>query len=504
MEIRVDSGDITESQADAIIVNLFAGVATPGGATGAVDRALDGAISRLIELGDIKGKRGENTLIHSFGKLPSPRVIVSGLGKADEFSLEAVRAASANAARFARGSGARNVASVVHGAGIGGLDPQDAARATVEGAILGAYRFLRHKKPDEDAKELEVLTLVEHNPATIGSIRRGAETGDIVGQAVSLNRDMGNEPGNHLTPTAMADRASQLAAVAGYEVEVYDRAWMEEKGMGALLGVAAGSSQPPRFIVMRHRGSGGQPLALVGKGITFDSGGISIKPANKMEDMKGDMSGGAAVIAALWAIGRLKLPLNVIGVVPASENLPSGSATKPGDVLKAMNGKTIEVINTDAEGRLVLADALCYAAAEGVSEMVDIATLTGAATYALGPYAAGIMGNDDALCRRLQAAADTAGERLWPMPMFDDYDELIKSDIADVKNTGGRGGGMITAARFLSKFTGKTTWAHIDIASVDVATKDRGVQTKGATGYGVRTLIQYALDRAGDDRVSSK
>jgi leucyl aminopeptidase len=492
MKIEVQAGDICERDAGAIVVNLFQGVRSPGGATGAVDSALDGAISRLIEAGDIKGKAGELTLIHTLGRLPSPKVIVAGLGKSEKFDADAVRTTAAGVARFARRSGARSVATIVHGAGIGGLDPDVCAEAVVEGSMLGAYRFLKHKQPDEDRKELESLTLVEHDGARIDGFRAAARRGEILAEATNSARDMANEPANHLTPSDLAARALELAADAGLQIEVRDRDWMEEKGMGALLGVASGSIQPPKFIVMRYEGGGDGMLAIIGKGITFDSGGISIKPAARMEEMKGDMTGGAAVITALWAIARLALPLNVVGIVPATENLPSGSALKPGDVLKAMNGKTIEVINTDAEGRLVLADGLSYAVELGANEILDIATLTGAATYALGPYAAGVMGNDKGLEDKVVAAGRAAGERFWPMPMFDEYDDLIKSDVADVKNSAGPPGGMTTAARFLRKFVGDTPWAHLDIASVDFATKDRGEITKGATAYGLRTLVHYA------------
>jgi leucyl aminopeptidase len=502
MKIEVEAGDIRESSAGAIVVNLFQGVTAPRGATGAVDSALDGAISRLIEAGDIKGKKGELTLIHTVGKLPSPKVIVAGLGKSEKFDIEAVRRTAAGVARFARRSGARTLATIVHGAGIGGLDPEACAEAVVEGSLLGAYRFLKHKQPDEDRRDLDGLTIVEHDAGRLEAFKAAALRGEILATATNVARDMANEPANHLTPSDLAARALELAADAGLQIEVRDRDWMEDKGMGALMGVASGSIQPPKFIVMRHEGGGEGTLAIVGKGITFDSGGISIKPALKMEEMKGDMTGGAAVIAALWAIGKLGLPLNVVGIVPATENLPSGSALKPGDVLRAMNGKTIEVINTDAEGRLVLADGLSYAVEIGSTEILDIATLTGAATYALGPYAAGVMGNERGLEEKVVAAGRAAGEHFWPMPMFEDYDDLIKSDVADVKNTGGPPAGMTTAARFLRKFVGDRPWAHLDIASVDVATKDQGVITKGATAYGVRTLIHYARQRVEEPAVS--
>jgi len=277
---------------------------------------------------------------------------------------------------------------------------------------------------------------------------------------------------------------------------VHDRAWAREQGMGSFLGVAQGSAPPPAFIVLRYHGGGSTHLALVGKGITFDTGGISIKPAAGMEEMKGDMSGGAAVIAAIGAIARLKPAIEVTAVVPATENMPSGSAIKPGDVLRAMNGKTIEVINTDAEGRLVLADALAYAEQVKPTAIVDVATLTGAISIALGNVAMGAMTNSDALYARVQRAAAAVGEKVWQLPMYDEYKEQIKSDVADMKNTGGRGAGSITAAFFLKEFVDDTPWVHLDMAGVDFYEKEKGVIVKGASGIPVRTLVHLALDLA--------
>jgi leucyl aminopeptidase len=295
----------------------------------------------------------------------------------------------------------------------------------------------------------------------------------------------------------MADRAQGLAADTGLECEIYGPDWMREKGMGGVLGVAAGSSQEPRFIVLRYNGGGdAKPLALVGKGITFDTGGISIKPAAGMEEMKGDMSGGASVIAAMGAIARLRPAANVIGIVPATENMPGGSAIKPGDVLRTMIGKTIEVINTDAEGRLILSDGLAYACEQGATAIVDIATLTGAISIALGNVAMGAMGNNVALMDRVKRAASDAGEKVWEMPMYDEYKDQIKSDVADMKNTGGRGAGSITAAMLLREFVDDTPWVHLDIAGVDNYDRDKGVIVKGASGIPVRTLVNLALQQA--------
>jgi leucyl aminopeptidase len=499
MQVRVEEADITGSAADAIVVNLFESVTVPGGATGAVNRAMDGAISKLISAGDIRGKSGELTLIHSFGRMPAPRVIVAGLGKSSDFSLDRIRDLSANVARYLRGQRLKNVATIAHGAGTGGLDPEACAQAVAEGSVLGLYRFLRHKKPSEDEGELETLTILERDSARLAGMRRGAERGVILAEAANVCRDMANEPANYLTPRDMAERAQQVAQETGLECEVFGPDWLREKGMGGILGVAAGSVEEPRFIVLRYRGAGAdKPLALIGKGITFDTGGISIKPAENMAEMKGDMAGGASVIAAMAAIGRLKPRINVLGVVPAAENMPSGSAIKPGDVLRTMAGKTIEVVNTDAEGRLVLSDALTYARQEGAAALVDIATLTGAISTALGNVAMGAMTNDAALLDKLRRAAAAAGEKVWEMPMFDEYKELIQSDVADMKNSGGRLAGSISAAFLLKEFAEDTPWVHLDIAGVDTYEREKGVFVKGASGIPVRTLVHLALQMAGE------
>jgi len=497
MRISVESGDIARSKAPCIVVNLFEGVTAPGGGTGAVDAALTGMISELIAAGDIRGKWGELTLIHTLGKIPAPRVLVAGLGKSGEFTTSRVRDLSATIARYLRGRRIAHAATIAHGAGIGGLDPAACAQATAEGAILGTYRFGRHKKADEDAMELESLTIVEHDAAKQRAMAPAAERGRIVAEAANFARDLSNEPANVLTPTEFAARAEAMAEQYGLGIHVYDRDWAESQGMGSFLGVARGSAQPPKFIVLTYQGGvESKPLGLIGKGITFDTGGISIKPAANMDEMKGDMSGGAAVIAAMSAIAQLKPKVNVTALVPATENMPGGNATKPGDVLRAMNGKTIEVINTDAEGRLILADALCYALKLDLSPLVDVATLTGAISYALGNVAYGVFSSDGALTERIKAASSASGERCWELPMFDDYKELNKSNVADMKNSGGPRAGSIAAAFFLKEFVDARPWAHLDIAGVDFFDKEKGATVKGASGIPVRTLVQLALDLA--------
>ncbi len=500
MEIRALQGDILQFGGKAIVVNLFEGVTKPEGATGAVDRALDGAISQLIADGEIRGKRGEITIVHTFGKLPAGRVVVAGLGKAADISTNRVRDTAANVARFLRRNGFSTAATVAHGAGAGGLDAESSARAIAEGTLLGLYRFDRHQKADENRRELQTLTIVERDAALLSALERGVATGRILAEATNLARDLANEPSNYMTPLELAARARAVADETGLRCEVLDKEQMVELGMGALLGVAQGSAQPPAFIVLHYRGdaSNENGVGLIGKGITFDTGGISIKPAANMHEMKGDMSGGAAVIAALAAIARLKPAVNVTGIVPATENMPGGNAIKPGDVLRAMNGTTIEVINTDAEGRLILADGLSYARRLELAPLIDVATLTGAITTALGDVAMGIMGNDQALIDRVIAAGNEAGEKVWQLPMFEEYRAQIDSDVADIKNTGGRKAGSITAAMFLREFVDKTPWAHIDMAGVDIYEHDKGWITKGASGMPVRTLVQTVLSIAAE------
>ena len=496
MELRVVAGDITGIDVDALIVNLFEGVRQPGGATGVVDRALNGAITQLIEADEIKGKSGELTLVHTLGTIPARRVLVAGLGKQEQFSADKIRGLAAEACRFLRARGVKKVATITHGTGVGGIEPQASAQSMAEGSILGLYRFRRHMTKEAETGEIEELVIVERDESKIPALEEGCRTGRVMAEAALLARDMVNEPANYMTPTDMADMAGKLASEHNLECSVLDREQMRDLAMGALLGVSQGSCQEPRFIVVRYRGDSesDRTLALVGKGITFDSGGISIKPSEGMKDMKGDMAGGATVLAAMSALAGLKPKINVTALVPATENLPGGAALKPGDVLKAMNGKTIEIISTDAEGRLILADALSYAGKLGLSPVVDVATLTGACRIALGTVCTGVFANDQALAEKVIKASGQAGEYMWQMPMFEEYREQNKSDVADIKNTGGRFGGAITAAQFLGAFVENgTPWVHLDIAGTSDSDKVKGYLVKGATGVAVRTLVNLVV-----------
>jgi len=498
VELKVVVTDITEIEVDALIVNLFEEVNQPGGATGAVDKALDGVISQLIASGEIKGKLGELNLIHTLGKIPASRILVAGLGKQPDLTLDKIRRITGEACRFLSKKRVKRVATIAHGTGVGGIEPEKAAQAIAEGSILGLYTFRKHITKEPETSEIEELLILERDEEKLQLLERGCTVGRVMAEATNFARDMINEPANFMTPNDMAEIAQKVANEYGLGCTVLEREQMQELGMGALLGVAQGSQQLPKFIILKYEGgdTSHKSLGLVGKGITFDSGGISLKPSESMADMKGDMAGGATVIAALLGIAQLKPNINITALIPATENLPSGTALKPGDVLKAANGKTIEIANTDAEGRLILADALSYAQKLELAPVVDIATLTGACHIALGDFATGAFTNDQELLNKVVKAGDEAGEKLWQMPMYDEYKEQNKSEVADIKNTGGRYGGAITAAKFLNEFIGDTPWVHLDIAGTFYSSKEKGYLIKGATGVGVRTLINFSIAKS--------
>ena len=504
MELSVVTGDITAQAVDAIVVNLFQGVESPGGATGAVDVAIGGAISSLIAAGEIKGRRGEITVIHTLGDAYSgfapDRVLVAGLGKSEDFDLDGVRSVSAVVARRLRRLNAGSAATIVHGAGIGGLDPEACAEALAEGAILGLYRFDKYKtssKPKFDESRPSTLALVENDGAKIPALEAGVARAQVFAGASLAARDMVSEPANVLHPTRLAEIATGIANEGGMEIEVLDRADCEALEMGAYVGVSLGSHQPPKFIHMTYEGDAANPdnnLWIVGKGITFDSGGISLKPGLNMGAMKGDMSGGAAAIAAMQGIAALAPTLNVHMVCAATENMPGGGAQRPGDVVIAMGGKSIEIDNTDAEGRLTLADAIGFAKLRGATRIVDIATLTGAMVVALGNGHSGAFSNDDELVGQVIASGAKRGEPIWRMPLDPISKKQNKSEIADLKNTGGRGAGSITAAHFIGEFAGDTPWVHLDIAATNMGRSVHDWEPTGATGVPTRALIQLALD----------
>jgi len=496
IQIKVRVGDVTEVECDALIVNLFDGVTHPGGATGAVDRALGGQITALIAAGEIKGKLGEAPVIHTAGRIPAARVIVAGLGKSADFSVEAVHKAVASSVRAAKKKACRRIATILHGAGIAGMNTDRSAQAVVEGAFIGDFDPDSYKTSERE-KEIEFLTIIERDADKARSAKQAAAAGEIIAREMNQARSLVNMPANELSPSDFAKEAQRRAEALGLDCEVLDEKQIEKQGFGLLTAVGRGSARPPRLVVLRHQPrKRGPVIGLVGKGITFDSGGLSLKPAENMELMKGDMAGAAAVLSAICAIAQLKVPTNAAAFMPLAENMPGGSATRPGDVIKTYAGKSVEIINTDAEGRLILADALAYAAKSGATHLVDVATLTGAMVIALGRITTGVLGNNRDLMERIKAAAEKAGERVWEMPLFDEYREQIKSPIADMKNIGGRPAGPITAAMFLKEFVGDTPWVHLDIAGTSWNEGDLSYMAKGPTGVPVRTLVELCRDFA--------
>ena len=455
---------------------------------------LSKVLSGAFPVEDLKHKAGESALVYLNEGGGPRRVLLLGAGKASGFDLEATRRFAGHAVRAAESVGVSGLTTY-----LGSDVSADAVQAATEGAVLAAWRFTEMKSPDEgdaptDVEDFEVMV----DPADLDTAAAGVRVGDVVGRAANFARTLQSRPGNVATPSHLADEASRVAGEHGLEVTVMGPKELEAERMHALLAVAQGSDEEPRLIVLRHNGGTDDeaPLVLVGKGLTFDAGGISIKPASGMEEMIFDMSGGAAVIGAMQAIGELNVPLNVVGIVPSSENLLSGRAMKPGDIIRSREGKTIEVVNTDAEGRLILADALSYAQGLDPAAIVDCATLTGSVVIALGHHAAAVFGTDEELIGELREAGDRSGERCWPLPLWDEYRRQIDSSVADLVNIGGRPGGSITAACFLREFVGECRWAHLDIAGTAYGEGKLSYQRKGAAGFPTRLLVDWVRSRA--------
>jgi leucyl aminopeptidase len=477
MKITLERKPAGQVEADALIVPVFEG--RTDARFGAAD---------LFDSGEIAGKPLELTLLHHAPGVRATRVLLAGAGKPEKFDAAEMRRLSGAAVRYLKAKSIKSVALALD-AEFGG---DDFASAAIEGAILGDFEPDRYKK-DDDKKAIDAFALA----ADTAGLDAAVERGRILAEAQNFTRGLVNEPANRLTPLVMADAARTMAAEFGLECEVLDRDAMEKLGMGSLLGVALGSAQPPVLIVLGYRPAtpqGSAHLGLVGKGVTFDTGGISIKPADGMEKMKYDMAGGAAMMGAMRAIAQLRPAIAVSAFVPCVENMPGSRAQRPGDIVTAMNGKTIEVINTDAEGRLILADALTYARRQGCTHLVDAATLTGAVAVALGHLNVGLFASEDGMRDRLLAASRAEGERMWPLPLEDDYKEYLKSAFADIANVGGRWGGAVTAALFLKEFAEDTPWVHLDIAGTAWLDEAKPYLAKGPTGLPVRTLVRLAMD----------
>ena len=493
--IAVAHGPLAAVETDLLFIPWFE--TETAAAVPELDAASDGEIGRAIASKEFQAK-AYDVFVTPLRGWQARRVALIGAGPRDGAGSDLLRKVASAAAHAARQKRAERMAFVVRGQG----DVAELAQASAEGVTLAEFHGGSYKTVDAPPAAAPSWTLAvpggNDDTADRARVADAVHRGRVLGESSNLARALANEPGNALTPREFASRAAEIAREAGVEVDVLDERQIEQLGMGLLLGVASGSAEPPRLIVFRHEPPGAPKtpvLGLVGKGITFDTGGISIKPADGMERMKDDMAGGAAVACAMRAIALLRAPIRVIGVVPATENMPGGKATKPGDVLKSAEGKTVEVINTDAEGRLILGDGLWYARRLGATHLVDVATLTGAVVVALGKITSGVFGTPAEWVERVRRVADREGDRAWPMPIFDEYREQLKSEIADFTNTGGRAAGSITAALFLKEFTGGLPWAHIDIAGTAWADEAKPYMPKGATGVAVRTLATLAFEK---------
>ncbi len=494
MDLSVEGRKPLEARADVLVVGQHGDGARPAPEVAALDRALGGLLSRVLKSEKFEGKAGQISYFHTNGAVPAGRVIVVGLGsrKPGERArgdAEPIRRATASAVRRARDLGASTVAIFMPA-----LPARERAQAIAEGALLGTYRFDKYLK-EKNGKVIGALTVLEPDRRNLAAAREGARVGRVWAEATCVTRDLVNEPANVVTPSFLARRAAEIAKEGGLKLRVLERAECSKMGMGAFVGVAQGSEEPPKFIHLTYTPSGRarRRIVVIGKGITFDSGGLDLKTADGMLRMKDDMSGAAAVLGIFQALPRLKPPVEVHGLIAATENMPSGAAQRPGDVVRVMNGLTVEIGNTDAEGRLTLADALAYAVKHiEPDEMIDMATLTGAVVIALGQGVSGVMASDDGLAARVLAAADVAGERMWRLPLHDEYKEGLKSEVADLNNVSSqRGAGAIVAGLFMREFTAGVPWAHLDIAGTAFTERDLPLGPKGATGVTVRTLLSY-------------
>ena len=493
MKINVKVGDFRQEETDAVAFGIYEGENSLTPLTESVDQALGGAIRNLMELGDFEGKLKQVATLYTDGKVSSPRISLIGYGKIEEFDQESIRQVSAKHMQSLRDLGVKRITVPIPD-DISGLHVE----AIVEGAKLGLYTFDQHKTEGlDEKKELEELTFLLADESGMSAIEQSIELATAITDGTILARDLINQPANYLTPAILAEKAQSVAKEKDLKCEIFNLAKLQEEKFGAMLGVSQGSLEEPRFVILEYgfeEADKKDTLVLVGKGITFDSGGLSLKSSGGMETMKDDMAGAAAVLGAMQAIGGFKPDLHVVGLIAASENMPSGTAQRPGDVVTSYGGKTIEILNTDAEGRLVLADALGYANNFNPKAVIDLATLTGAVVTSLGRYAAGVMGTNQKLVDQLILAAEKTHERVWQLPLWDDYEEALKSEVADIKNTGDGTAGAIAGGIFLKKFTEDYPWIHIDIGGTAFDIKGSSYISKGGSGYGTRLLIQFVRD----------
>lgn len=492
MEIKILNAELKDQSCDLLVVGVYEKTETLTGIASSVDEALGELITDFVLKKDkFEGKFGATYLLQTYGKIPANKVLVVGLGEKEKLTLNKLREVSAKVVKKAQSIKAKKICIDL---GKLEFDPSDSGQVVAEGALIGEYSFDKYKsdKAKKDEKKIEEFVLVEKTEEKFAKLKSGADKGVKIANAMAFARDLSNEPAQYATPAKLAEIAKKIE---GVKTKIHEKDEIEKMGMGAFLAVGKGSSQSPKFIHIKYTPSGTpkRKIALIGKGITFDSGGLDIKPASSMLTMKDDMSGAACILSIMNTLKLFNPDVEIHGIVAACENMPGCSAYKPGDILTAKNKKTIEVDNTDAEGRLTLADALCFACELGVDEVIDIATLTGACMVALGTQAAGIMGNSQELIDKLQKASETSGERYWQLPMFEEYFEGLKSDVADMRNTGSRWGGASAAGLFLQEFVKDVDWVHLDIAGVAFLEKPQKELSKGATGAGVRTLLNYIL-----------
>ena len=494
MEFSIRSGSPEKQRSACVVVGVFEPrkLSLPAEI---IDNATRGHLSDLLRRGDMEGKAGSTLLLHNLDGTLADRILLVGLGKEKEFREKEFRAAIATAVKTLNETGGFDGTIYLTELPVKKRDVAWRIRQATMVALDATYRFdcLKSKK-DEVRRPLRKLTFCVERRNELPTAELALQQGQAIAGGTALMKDLANLPGNICTPTYLADQAKGLAKSHALTVEVLDRAEMDKLGMHSLLSVAKGSHQPPKFIILKYAGgkSGEKPVALVGKGITFDSGGISLKPGPDMDEMKFDMSGAASVLGTMKAVAEMKLPLNIVAVIPATENMPGGAASKPGDIVTSMSGQTIEILNTDAEGRLILCDALTYVERFDPVCVVDIATLTGACVIALGHIATGLLANSDSLAKELLDAGQEAYDRAWQLPLWEDYQELLQSNFADMANIGGRAGGTISAAAFLSRFAKKFDWAHLDIAG----TAHRSGKDKGSTGRPVPLLTHFLIARA--------
>lgn len=492
MKFSIESRNLTTIKTDLLIVNMHDGKIDAHTFANQVDKKLGGELRRIVKKEKFTGKVGETKLINTYGKIPAAKVLVLGLGDKKNFNLGVVRKGAGKAVQLAKGIKALHVTTAVHGGHLGRFSKGECAQAVVEGMVLAAYSFSQYKKPEKGSQKIRQVVVLCPDRKKIQEVRRGIAKGELGARGASLARDLINTPANDMTPRDLARVARGLR---GIKKKVFNVSQIKRMKMRAFLGVAKGSVNEPTLIEMHYRPKGRpkKKVVLVGKGITFDSGGLSLKPPKYMETMKDDMSGAAAVIGLMSVIAQLKPKAEVWGIVAAAENMPDAKAQRPGDIVRTMNGKTVEVLNTDAEGRLTLADAVCYATRKKPDYIIDVATLTGACIVALGDRYSGIMGNDKKLIQKLIDCGNKSGEKIWELPLAEEYKQDLKSPIADLKNVGSGYGGTISGGLFIQEFVGKNKWAHIDIAGPSWTDKSREYEPKGGTGVMVRTLAEFLL-----------